>query len=107
MNARVKIRDRLSKRQLDELTEVAEEEYQKRMDQYGKDVVRRVIKLFCQAMYETRKWGANGFLPVVRKVIELDSQCDENPELMSHIEQNCKRLGYNFEDEDPENWVMK
>jgi hypothetical protein len=107
MNARVKTKDRLSKRELNELTELAVQEYQKRMDQYGEDVVRRVIKLFCQAMYETRKWGTNGFLPVVRKVIELDKQCDDNPELMSHIEQNLKRVGYDFEDEDPEKWVMQ
>lgn len=107
MNARVKAKDRLSKRQIEELTKVAAEEYQKRSSDHAEGVARRLVKLFAQAMYETYGWTANGFSKVIDRVMELDKSADQTTDFMSHIDQNLKRLGYDMEPEDPSKWVIK
>lgn len=107
MNARVKTKDRLSKRQIEELTKVATEEYQKHSSDHAEGVARRLVKLFAQAMYETYGWTANGFSKVIDRVMELDKSADQTTDFMSHIDQNLKRLGYNMEPEDPSKWVIK
>lgn len=107
MNAWVKPRNRISQKQLDELTAIAAEEYQKRSSEHGEGVARRMVKLFAQAMYETYGWNANGFRRVIERVKELDSTADQSTDFMSHIDQNLARLGYTIDPEDPDKWVIK
>ena len=107
MNARVKKRDTLSKKQQKEIDELIREEYDRVSEEHADGVARRVVKLFCQAMYEEYIWTAAGFQRVVERVYKVDAESGENHELMSHIDQNLDRLGYHFQHEDPEKWVVQ
>lgn len=107
MNARVKKRDTLSKRQLQEIDALIREEYDRVADEHADGVTQRVVKLFCQVIYEEYRWSAKGFQRVIDRVVAIDASSSENHELMSHIDQNLDRLGYHFPHEDPEKWVVQ
>lgn len=107
MNARINPRDALSKRQIEAMKQLAIEEYQKHAEQIGDEIARRIIKLCAQAMYEVYGWNSHGFQRVVDRVMSLDNESDTNRDLMSHIDRNLDKLGYKFEHENPDKWVVK
>ena len=107
MNARVKLKDKLSNRQREEIDALIHEEYDRVANEHAESVVQRVVKLFCQAMYEEFHWTAAGFQRVVDRVYKVDAESGENHELMSHIDKNLDKLGYHFPHEDPEKWEVQ
>lgn len=95
MRARMRANGITNKAQKRAVRELIAEEHRKQ----GEGTARRLIKLFCVAMYEEHGHAARRGGRTINRINVLGDEHKHDPVFWAHVDRLLKQIGYDFPDE--------
>lgn len=77
-------------------------EVKKEFEKQSNDMARRFFKLFCVALHQEFGFGKDRFERVIAKIQEISGEREHDEVFWSHVDNYCKHLGFEFDDENYE-----
>lgn len=98
MNARIRLSDKMSNKQKENVKQFCSIEMRKQQKAYS----RRMIKIFCIALHEVFGFGMERCSRIIAEINRLSTKRDKDEVFWYHVDRELEQMGLTFQSEDYE-----